>query len=111
MHFGDPAIRERIAKGEISETVRVWLRPRAKVGSRFALLSGSIEVTSVTEVAPERITDALSRRLGFKNAGEMMKVARHGAGDRIYLVRFVYHDERPLPAAKAKKKPRRRIKL
>jgi hypothetical protein len=107
MHFGDPAIRERIAKGEITETVRVWLRPRAKVGGRYAMESGSIEVTSVTEVAPERITDALSRRLGFKTAEEMMKVARHGAGDRVFLVRFVYHEERPLqPARKARKRKR-----
>ena len=107
MHFGDPAIRERIARGEITETVRVWLRPRAKVGGRYALGSGSIEVTHVTEVAPERITDALSRRLGFKTADEMMKIARHGAGDRIFLVRFVYRKERPLPPAK--KKSRRKI--
>ena len=104
MHFGDPAIRERIARGEITETVRVWLRPRAKVGGRYAMGAGSIEVTHVTEVAPERITDALSRRLGFKTAEEMMKVARHGHGDRIYLLRFVYRDERPLPPAKKARK-------
>src|SRR5689334_23352269 len=104
MHFGDPEIRERIVRGEITETVRVWLRPRAKVGGCYALGPGCIEVTSITEVAPERITDALSRRLGFKTADEMMKIARHGAGDRIYLVRFVYRKERPLPAAPAKKK-------
>lgn len=108
MHFGDPAIRERIVRGEITETVRVWLRPRAKVGGCYALGPGCIEVTSITEVAPERITDALSRRLGFKTADEMMKIARHGAGDRIYLVRFVYRKDRPLPAAPAKKKPRKR---
>jgi hypothetical protein len=111
MHFGDPVIRERIMRGEITETVRVWLRPRAKVGGCYALGPGCIEVTSVTEVDEARITDALSRRLGFRTADEMMKIARHGAGDRIFLVRFVYRDERPLPAAKAKKKPRRKIKL
>jgi len=112
MHFGDPAIRERIARGEITETVRVWLRPRAKVGGCYALGPGCIEVTSVTEVAPERITDALARRTGFKNADDLMKVARHGHGDRIYLVRFVYRDERPLaPVKKARPKKARKRKL
>jgi hypothetical protein len=107
MHFGDPAIRERVVRGEITETVRVWLRPRAKVGGRYALGSGSIEVTSVTEVAPERITDALARRTGFKDADDLMKVARHGHGDRIFLVRFVYQEGRPLaPAKKARKRKR-----
>ena len=111
MHFGDPVVRERVMRGEITESVRVWLRPRVREGGRYALGPGCIEVTSVTEVAPERITNALARRIGYKNADDLMKIARHGHGDRIYLVRFVYLDERPLPPAKAKKAPRRKIKL
>jgi hypothetical protein len=110
MHFGDPVIRERIAKGEITETIRVWLRPRAKVGGRYTMPPGHIEVISVTEIAPERVNNALARRLGFENAEIMMKIARHGAGDSIYLVRFIYHKGAPPLAAKPKK-PRRKIKL
>ena len=109
MHFGE-AQRDGVMRGEITETIRVWLRPRAKVGGCYALGSGCIEVTSITEIAPERVDNALARRMGFTDAETMMKIARHGPGDRTYLVRFVYHKTAPPPAAKAKK-PRRRIKL
>jgi hypothetical protein len=105
MHFGE-AQREGVVKGTITESVRVWLKPKVREGGRYKMGAGHIEVTSITEIAPERVDNALARRTGFANAETLMKVARHGSGDRIYLVRFVYHEGAPpLAPNTAKKKP------
>jgi hypothetical protein len=104
MMFAKP-LRERVMSGEITESVRVWIKPKVRAGGRYALGPGCIEVASITEIAPERVTDALARRTGFKDAGDLMKMARHGPGDRVYLVRFRYlRDEKPPPPRKILKR-------
>jgi hypothetical protein len=105
MIFSNP-LRPRVMSGEITESIRVWLKPKVRAGGRYALGPGSIEVTSITEIAPERVTDKLAQRTGFEDAAALWKMARHGPGDRVYLVRFVYDDEKPPPVKKT-----RRIKL
>jgi len=103
MMIGKPQ-QPGVLSGKITESVRVWLRPKVKEGGRYLFGTGCLEVTSVREIAPEQVTDALARRTGFEDAETLMKIARHGSGDRVYLVRFVYlPDERPLPT---EKKPR-----
>jgi hypothetical protein len=99
MHFGEPQ-RDGVVRGKITESVRVWLRPKVREGGHYRMGAGHIEVTGITEIAPERVNDALARRTGFKNAEALMKIARHGPGDRIYLVRFVYHKGAPPLAEK-----------
>jgi hypothetical protein len=110
VHFGE-AQRDGVMRGKITESVRVWLRPKVREGGRYAMGAGHIEVTAITEIAPERINDALARRTGFADAASLMKIARHGPGDRIYLVRFVYHKGAPPPPDKPRKTPRRKIRL
>lgn len=101
MHFSKP-LRERVMRGDITESVRVWVRPQVREGGRYGFGPGSIEVTSIREIAPELVTDALARRTGFEDAEALMKIARHGSGDRIYLVRFVYREDEPPPPPKKK---------
>ena len=45
------ALRDRIRRGEITTTVRLWQRPHVKVGGRYALPPGEILVTKIFEVS------------------------------------------------------------
>lgn len=87
-----------ICRGEITSTVRIWLRPRVRVGGRYQLGSGSIEVLRIQEIGFEALTPALARRCGFASLVEMLRLAKHGAGERVFLIDFRYRDE-PVPRA------------
>ncbi len=39
------SLRERIRPREITSTVRLWQRPHVRVGGRYALPPGEVEVT------------------------------------------------------------------
>jgi hypothetical protein len=62
-----------------------------KVGGRYPLESGEIEVTSIRGIARERITAALARRSGFDSVDDLLGVAQHGTGQLVFVVDFVYH--------------------
>ena len=85
-------LRERIMRGEITCSVRIWQRPRVKVGGCYSLGPGAIYVTSVREIGFEDITPALARRSGFEGVVDLLKVAKHGSGENIYLVKFDYRE-------------------
>jgi hypothetical protein len=79
-------LRDRVMLGEITCSVRIWQRPRVKVGGRYRLGPGEIRVTSVREIEWERITPELARRSGFDSVEDLLSIARHGSGDNVYLV-------------------------
>ena len=81
-------LREPIMRGEITCSVRIWQRPHVKVGGRYALGSGYVEVTSIKQIELSDITPALARRSGFAGVVDLLKVAKHGDGENIYLIRF-----------------------
>jgi hypothetical protein len=83
-------LRDRVMRGEITESVRIWRQPRVKVGGRYALGPGAIEVTRAREIAFADITPELARRTGFAGVVDLLKTAKHGAGERVFLVEFVY---------------------
>jgi hypothetical protein len=83
-------LREPIMRGEISCSVRIWQRPHVKVGGRYTLGSGHIEVTSIKQIALSDITPALARRSGFLGVVDLLKIAKHGRGEKVYLVEFEY---------------------
>jgi hypothetical protein len=51
---------------------------------------GEIEVDSVEPIGLPDITPQLARESGFLGVVDLLKVAKHGKGERIYLVRFHY---------------------
>ena len=51
---------------------------------------GEIEVDSIRAIRLAEITPALARRSGFKDVVELLKIAKHGRGENIYLIRFHY---------------------
>jgi hypothetical protein len=83
-------LREGVRRGEITCSVRIWLRPRVKVGGRYPIDEGEIEVDSIEPIGFPDITPALARESGFLGLVDLLKVAKHGKGENIYLVRFHY---------------------
>ena len=83
-------LREPIMRGEITCSVRIWRTPRVKVGGRYRLGSGFVEVKSIRQIALGDITPALARRSGFAGVIDLLKVAKHGAGENVYLIDFNY---------------------
>lgn len=83
-------LRDRIRKGEITCSIRLWQRSHVRVGGRYSLPPGQILVTSLLEISLADITPALARRSGFAGIVELLKTAKHGAGRRVFLVEFRY---------------------
>ena len=86
-------LREPIMRGEITCSVRIWQRPKVKAGGRYALGPGHIEVSSIRQITLQDITPELARRSGFLGVVDLLKVAKHGPGERVYLVEFEYRAE------------------
>jgi hypothetical protein len=84
------ALRDRIRQGEITTTVRLWQRPHVRVGGRYALPPGEIVVTRIFEVSLTEITPELARASGFAGVVDLIKVAKHGAGRRVFVIEFRY---------------------
>ena len=89
MTFAKP-LRPRVMSGEITKSVRIWQTPRVRIGGRYPLGPGHIEVTHLTEVDLADITDELARETGFDSLADLLSVARHGRGERVFLVEFQY---------------------
>jgi hypothetical protein len=95
-------LREGVRRGEITCSVRIWTRPHVKVGSRYPMEEGQIEVDSIDPIGFPDITPQLARESGFLGVLDLLKVAKHGRGTNIYLVRFHYVPLRPKRPAKSK---------
>ncbi len=51
---------------------------------------GEIEIESIETIGFPDITGDLARESGFLGVIDLLKVAKHGKGQNIYLVRFHY---------------------
>jgi len=83
-------LRDRIRSGEITTTVRLWQRPHVKVGGRYALPPGQIVVTKIFEISVADVTPEVARQSGFAGVVDLLKVAKHGPGRRVFLIEFRY---------------------
>lgn len=88
-------LREPVMRGEVTCSVRIWRGPRVKVGGRYVLGPGHIMVSAIREIGMGDITPELARRSGFEGLVDLLKVAKHGPGERVFLVEFEYV-ERPV---------------
>jgi hypothetical protein len=79
---------ERIRSGEIRCTVRIWQRPHVKVGGRYALGAEAIVVDKIHETRLDDITPALAKRCGFPSLVDLLKTAKHGLGERVFVIDF-----------------------
>lgn len=83
-------LREGIRRGHITCSIRVWTRPHVKVGGRYRMDDGEIEIESLEPIETSQITPQLARESGFPGVAELMRMAHHGKGENIYLIRFRY---------------------
>jgi hypothetical protein len=83
-------LRDGVRRGEITTSIRIWLRPRVHMGGRYRMEEGEIEVDSIEPIGFPDSTPALARQSGFLGVLDLLKVAKHGKGDNIYLIRFHY---------------------
>lgn len=83
-------LREGVRRGEITCSVRIWTRAHVTVGKRYRMGEGEIEVESIKPIGLPDITGELARESGFLGVIDLLKVAKHGKGENIYLIRFHY---------------------
>jgi len=79
------------------------MRPHVKVGRRYRMEEGEIQVDSIKPIGLPDITGELARESGFLGIVDLLKVAKHGKGENIYLVRF--HYVRRLTKRPSRRKP------
>ena len=85
------SLRPRVQRGELTTSVRIWKRPHVKVGGRYALPPGEIEVTSIEAIPRDALTDEIARESGFENISSLLDLAQHGRGETVFVVKFIYH--------------------
>lgn len=66
------------------------MHPRVRVGARYRMDEGEIQVDSIQAIGLPDITPELARESGFLGVLDLLKVAKHGRGENIYLIRFHY---------------------
>jgi hypothetical protein len=100
-------LREGIRRGLITCSVRIWQRPHVKAGGRYRMDEGQIVVESITPIRRPDITSTLARESGFSSVKDLLETAKHGPGDKVYLIRFRYLPSGawvvPRPAAEDRK--------
>ena len=100
-------LRDGVRRGEITCSIRIWMRPHVRVGNRYRMEQGEVEVDSVLPISFADITPELARASGFKGVVDLLKIAKHGRGENVYLVRFHYvppSGKLPGPRMRARKK-------
>jgi hypothetical protein len=51
---------------------------------------GHIVVDSIAPITVADVTYDLARESGFESVDDLLRIARHGRGDKMYLIRFHY---------------------
>ena len=87
-------LREPIKRGEITTSIRIWKSPRVKVGNYYKLENGYVCIEKINEIEFDAITPTLARESGFAGVADLLKTAKHGSGENVYLVRFRYESKK-----------------
>src|ERR1700748_3106904 len=81
-------LRDGVRRGEITCSVRIWTRPHVKVGGRYRMEEGEIEVDSIKPIGLPDITPELARESGFPGVVDLLKVANHGRAETFTSYAF-----------------------
>jgi hypothetical protein len=96
-------LRNGVVRGEITCSIRIWMSPHVTAGKRYRMGEGEIEIESITPISLPDITPELARESGFLGVLDLLKVAKHGKGNNIYLIRFHYVPPRAKRAGQPKR--------
>jgi hypothetical protein len=83
-------LRPFIKNGDVTTSIRVWKKPRVKVGGRYKLDEGVVIVTSIQEISFSDITENLAKESGFTCMADLIKTAKHGKGQTFYFIKLYY---------------------
>jgi hypothetical protein len=86
-------LRDDVISGAITVSFRLWSRPKVKVGGRYRVAGGQIEVDSVELLPFAAITAADVRRSGEPDLETLRTRAAHAGpiGDGTLLYRVEFH--------------------
>jgi hypothetical protein len=71
-------LREGVRRGEITCSVRIWKYPHVRVGARYPMEEGEIEIDSIEPIGLPDITPMLARESGFLGVVDLLKIGRVG---------------------------------
>jgi hypothetical protein len=87
-----PDLRDEVAAGKVTVSVRLWRRPKVRVGGRYPVAGTFIEVISVELVPFSSITRADVRRCGESDREALRTRAAHAGPVRddtpVYRIEF-----------------------
>ena len=83
-------LRKGVREGRITCSIRIWHRPRVRVGGIYPMEDGHILIESIRQIGIGDITGDLARQSGFKGVVDLLKMAKHGSGENVYLITFEY---------------------
>ena len=76
-------LREGIRRGRIRCTVRIWTTPHVRVGGRYPMDEGAVEVESIEPIDLEDVTGDLARESGFADVEDLLAKGRHGSARNV----------------------------
>lgn len=87
-----PDLRDEVAAGAVTLSVRLWRRAKVRVGGRYPVAGALIEVTAVELVPFSSITDADVRRCGEPDRESLRARAAHAGpiGDDTLVHRIEF---------------------
>lgn len=87
-----PDLRDEVAAGDVTVSVRLWRRPKVRVGGRYPVAGAAIEVTSLELLPFSSITNADVRRCGESDREALRHRAAHAGpvddDTLVYRVEF-----------------------
>jgi hypothetical protein len=88
-----PDLREGVLDGSITLTYRLWTRPQVKVGGRYRIGPGAIEIDDMELVPFDSVTPAEVRRCGERNRESLRSRTAHAGPvhDDTLVYRIEFH--------------------
>jgi hypothetical protein len=88
-----PELRDGVATGRVTVSIRLWSRPKVKVGGRYAMGAAYIEVDEIELVPFSSVTAADVRRSGEKDRESLRSRAAHAGPitDDTLVYRIEFH--------------------
>jgi len=88
-----PELRDPVATGEVTVSIRLWRRPKVKVGGRYAVGPVTIEVDAIDLVPFAAVTLADVRRSGEADRETLRSRAAHAGpiADDTLVYRIEFH--------------------
>ena len=86
-------LREGVASGEITVSIRLWNRPKVKPGARYRTAGVVVEIDSVELLPFSAVTTADIRRAGERDRESLRARAAHAGpiNDDTLIYRVEFH--------------------